>query len=86
MNNRPPRITLYTTRQCPHCCQAKAFLQRHHIPFSEQDVERNQRAFLEFRRQGGRSVPMIVIGQQRLNGFDAKRLAQLLTKAGFQLR
>jgi len=82
---RTPRVLLYKTGRCPHCRQARDFLQRHHIPFLEQDVERNRRALKEFQRLGARGVPVILVGQQRLDGFDPGRLRRVLKGAGFRI-
>ena len=72
------KVTLYSTRQCPNCRQAKAFLQKHKVRFMEFDVERNQRAFKEFHRLGARGVPVIMVGKTRVDGFNAKKLQQVL--------
>ena len=72
------KVTLYTTRQCPNCRQAKAFLQKHKVRFMEFDIERNQRAFKEFQRLGSRGVPVIMVGKTRVDGFNAKKLQQAL--------
>lgn len=85
MKNPPARVLLYTTRQCRHCQQAKAFLKQHGIPFSEWDVERNQRAWKEFQHLGGRGVPLILIGKQQIRGFDIQRLTKTLRQAGFDV-
>ena len=53
--------------------------------FSEQNIERSRRAFAEFQRHGGGGVPLILIGQQKLNGFDPGKLKQALGKAGVGL-
>ena len=79
---KPPRITLYSTSRCSHCKQLSAFLRQHKIPFGEQNIERNQRAYLEFQRHGGRAVPLLVIGQQVIRGFDRKKIEKALGKAG----
>ncbi|MES9884507.1 MAG: glutaredoxin family protein [Sedimenticola sp.] len=79
------RITLYSTRQCSHCRQAKAYLKQHKISFVEFDIERNRRAFSDFQRIGGRGVPVITIGKQIINGFNPKSLAQALCQAGFSV-
>jgi glutaredoxin len=83
MNKPPDRILLYATRQCSHCRQAKAFFKKHKIPFTEWDVERNQRAWKEFQRLGGRGVPLILVGKQQFRGFDSQRLTKALRQAGF---
>ena len=74
-----PRITLYSTRRCPHCHQAKQWLQQRGLRFQELDVERNRRASREFQRLGARGVPVIVVDGQRVDGFDPKRLQRLLS-------
>lgn len=80
---KPERITLYSTRQCSHCRMAKAYLKQQKVPFAEFDIERNRRAFTEFRRLGGRGVPLITIGSRVINGFNQKQLSQALGQAGF---
>lgn len=77
MPAKPPRITLYSTSRCPHCRQVKQWLQQHKLRFQEFDVERNQRAFKEFQRVGGRGVPVLMVGQQKIDGFNRKRLEQV---------
>ena len=76
--NSAPRITLYSTRRCPHCHQARAWLLQRKLRFRDLDIERNARAFKEFQRLGARGVPVLVIDGQRVDGFDPKRLQRLL--------
>ncbi|WP_295884108.1 glutaredoxin family protein [uncultured Thiohalocapsa sp.] len=71
------RIVLYTTAGCPHCKRAKAFLAREGIAFREMDVGRNPRARKELERLGARGVPVLLIGDARLDGFDEKRFWRL---------
>ena len=56
-----PRITLYTTRNCPHCRQAKQYLQRRGLRFPALD-----------------GVPVIMVGDIRIDGFDRRRLDAVL--------
>ena len=76
---------MYTTNHCAHCHRLTAFLRQQGVRFSEQNIERNQRAFIEFQRQGGKAVPMVLIGRQKLNGFNPGKLKQALIKAGIDL-
>lgn len=77
-----PRIRLYTAPNCGHCRQLKAHLQRLNIPFLELDVVRNRRAQNDFARLGARGVPVLLVGESRLDGYDPKRLDKLLRNAG----
>ena len=77
---QPTKVTLYTTRQCAHCRQLKAFLEKKKIRFMEFDIERNQRAFKDFQRMGARGVPVVMVGSTRVDGFNPKKLEQVLKK------
>ncbi len=73
-----PRITLYTTPACPHCRQAKHYLQHMGLRFQEFDIQNSGRAKRAFDRLGARGVPVIIVGETRIDGFDRKRLDGLL--------
>ncbi len=85
MKQKQPRITLYSTRGCAHCRQLKQWLQQRQIRFQEMDVQRNARALKDFQRQGGRAVPLLMVGGHKIQGFDPKRLPAQLRKAGVNL-
>ena len=74
-----PRITLYTARHCPHCRQAKQYLEARGLRFQELDVQQNPRAQKAFARLGARGVPVIMVGDTRIDGFDRRRLDAVLT-------
>jgi len=73
-----PRITLYSTRRCAHCHQARTWLLQRKLRFRDLDIERNARALKEYQRLGARGVPVLVINGQRVDGFDPKRIQRLL--------
>ena len=75
-----PRITLYSSRQCPACRQARDYLRQRGLQFQELDVSKNLRAQKALARLGSRSVPVILIGDTRVDGFDRKRLDRVLGK------
>lgn len=75
-----PRITLFSTRRCPHCRQLKQYLQRQGLRFQELDVERDPRAQKRFARLGARGVPVVLIGDTRIDGFDRGRLDAALQR------
>jgi glutaredoxin len=77
---KPCEIKLYTKANCDYCKQAKAYLVSRKVRFAEWDVEVNPAALEEFRHLGGRGVPIILIGEDRMDGFDEDRLGALLDK------
>ena len=82
MSVKAPRITLYSTSSCSHCRQLKQWLRQHRIPFREMDIQRNPRALREFQRHGGRGVPLLLVGDSAIRGFDRQKIARQLRSAG----
>ena len=48
------------------------------LRFQEFDVQNNSRAQKAFARLGARGVPVIIVGETRIDGFDRRRLDGLL--------
>lgn len=76
------KIRMFTTQWCSVCKKAKAYLHEKGIAFEELDVEASASAQAEFQRLGGKGVPVILVGKQRMDGFDADGMANLLAEAG----
>lgn len=72
------RVVMFTTATCPACAAAKSYMARKGIQFEERDVNRSPEARAEFQRLGGRGVPLILVGDQKMEGFSAARLDQML--------
>lgn len=66
-----PSVTLYTTRHCPYCLNAKALLTRKGVVATEIDIESSPQLLAEMmHRTGRRTVPQIYIGERHIGGFD----------------
>jgi glutaredoxin 3 len=65
-------VTIYTTRFCPYCSDAKALLRRKAVAFEEIDVsgDRAGRAAMTERAGGRTSVPQIFIKGRHVGGCD----------------
>jgi glutaredoxin len=77
-----PRVVIYTSADCAHCRRAKAFLHGRGIPFRDMDIGANRRALKEFQRLGGRGLPLLLIGDRRLDGFSEQRFLALYGDTG----
>lgn len=77
------RVRIYTTTWCGYCKKAKAQLAARRVAFDEIDVEASDSGRREFASLGGRGVPMILVGAQRMDGYDAGRLDAMLHSAGY---
>lgn len=76
------KVKLYTTTWCGYCKKAKAYLQARGTPFQEIDVENSAQGKSEFSALGGRGVPVILVGNQRMDGYSEGGLEGLLKQAG----
>jgi glutaredoxin len=65
------KVVMYSTSWCGFCKKAARHFRKNKIPFSEYDIEKSARAANEFEKLRARGVPVILIGKQRMNGFDA---------------
>jgi glutaredoxin len=77
------KVRIYTTTWCGYCKRAKARLTAKGIPHEDLDVETSERGRLEYEALGGRGVPVILVGTQRMDGYDADRLDAMLIDAGW---
>jgi glutaredoxin len=80
-------ITIYSTRQCPECQQAKAFLTKNNIRFSEVDVTSDvaKQQEMIILTGGHRRVPVIAIDngghdKEVLLGFNPETLRKILDR------
>ncbi|MBN1161909.1 MAG: PDZ domain-containing protein [Dehalococcoidales bacterium] len=72
-------VKIYTTPTCGYCHQAMSFLDELGVPYKEHDVSRDRAAAEEMVRLTGQmGVPVIVIDNQPVIGFDRNRIRQLL--------
>ena len=78
-----PEIRMYATDWCPYCKKAQAYFAQQGIRYAHIDIEKSEAGKAEYQRHGGRGVPLILVGTQRMNGFSEERLAQMLKAVGY---
>lgn len=76
-------VTLYTFKACEPCKSARSFLQQRGIPYTEKSVETKQDIQALERLANTRSMPLVFIGKQQLNGFAQSDLSSYLDAAGY---
>ncbi len=72
-------VTVYSTPTCPWCKKLKDFLNENHVEFTDIDVSSQQEMAEEMIEKSGQmGVPVTLIGEEVLIGFDEKKLRTLL--------
>jgi glutaredoxin len=77
-----PPVTVFCREGCRPCELVKAFLSRAAVPFVVRDVDVDEDAYDEVMRRGWRAVPVCVIGDRFVRGFDPMALGDALRAAG----
>ena len=75
-----PDITVYTSPTCHYCHLAKEWLTARDIPFVEKDVTQTENALEVMKRTDMMGTPVIVVGDEVIQGFNQSRLEELLGK------
>ena len=76
-------VKMFTAAWCGVSKTAKSFLVAKGIYFSEYDVETSDIGRLEYKRLGGKGVPIILVGKQRMDGFSAAKMEEMLKNVGY---
>lgn len=67
---RPPTVVMFATDWCGYCARARAYFAENGIAYAEHDIDRSPAAQAQFKRLGGRGVPLILVGGERVDGFN----------------
>jgi len=72
------KVIVYSTKNCPYCRMAKAFLDKHGVPYEGIDVGEDPDAAKKMiELSGQRGVPVIIVDDEVIVGFDSQRLNDL---------
>jgi glutaredoxin-like YruB-family protein len=72
------KVVIYSTDWCGYCRKAKAFFREQGIAYVDYDIEKDAEARREFERLEGRGVPLIVIGNEVIRGYDEQAILPAL--------
>lgn len=75
-----PRIVLFTTPTCTYCKTAKRYFQEQKLRFKEIDITRDRAGMKDMQRRtnGNTGVPVILINNRPVIGFDKNKINRLL--------
>jgi alkyl hydroperoxide reductase subunit F len=77
------KVTVYSTQYCQYCRMAKAFLDNHGVPYESIDVGSDSKSAEKMiELSGQKGVPVIIVDEEVIVGFDSQRLNELFGKAG----
>ncbi|UCC94541.1 MAG: thioredoxin family protein [Candidatus Omnitrophota bacterium] len=72
-------IKIYSTPACPYCKMAKEYFSSKNVSYNDVDVSSDQAALEEMVKLSGQmGVPVIVVNDEVIVGFDKTRIESLL--------
>lgn len=72
------KVTVYTSSTCPHCVTVKDYLKEKGVDYTERNVQTDTEARKELIKKGYMGVPVVVVGEEEIQGFDKAKLEELL--------
>ena len=71
------KVVMYDAAWCRMCKKAKNYFRKNNIPYVSYDVEKSGTGRMDFKLLRGKSVPIIIVGGKRRNGFNAAKFDHL---------
>ena len=77
------KVVMFTTPTCSFCNAAKRYFREKNVRFTEVDVSRDMRAARDLQRRTGQTgVPVILINNRPVIGFDRSKINKMLNIKG----
>lgn len=78
--NAQSKVVLYGTAWCGYCAKTRDYFKAHQIDFIDLDIEKSPEARKAHAELGGGGVPVVLIGNRKIQGYNAGALEAALKK------
>ena len=72
------KVVVYSSNTCPHCVSAKHYLKEKGVEFEEKNVSTDMEARKELMGMGYMGVPIIMVDDEVIEGFNRAKLDELV--------
>ena len=77
--NDKKKVIVFSTNTCPYCHMVKDYLKENNIEFEDINLSENpERANEMIEKSGQQGVPVILVDEDVVVGFDREKLKELL--------
>lgn len=80
-NQNNQKLIMYTTSSCGYCAKARSYFAKQRIPYKEKNIETSEKYHSEFKKIGGKGVPVILWEKNKMNGFSIKKFEKFYNKS-----
>lgn len=71
------KVIMYSAKWCGVCKKASTYFKQKGIKYTEYDIDRSSIGKSQFKKLGGKGVPIILVGKHRMNGFSVAGFEKL---------
>ncbi len=75
--NSNKNVSMYSAAWCGICKKDKKYFNQNNISFTEYDIDKDKAAKKRYKAMGATGVPVIFVGDKRMNGFSAVSFEQI---------
>lgn len=75
-------VVMYATTTCPYCAKVRKLLAAGGVRYTEYQIDKSEAANAEFIAKGGIGVPLLYIGERRIDGFREAAIRDALKAVG----
>ncbi|MBD8525086.1 glutaredoxin family protein [Pseudomarimonas arenosa] len=75
-------VVLFTTTTCPWCSRLREHLDQQGIAYHDFQIDLSEQAMQSFRSLQANGVPVVLIGNRRIAGFNLPAIEEALRVAG----
>ncbi len=76
------KVVMYATTTCPYCTKVRELLAAEGVKYTEYQIDKSEAANAEFIAKGGVGVPLLYIGERRIDGFREPAIREALKAIG----
>ena len=80
--NDAPDVLMLGAAWCPACKAATRFFVKNNINYCEYDMEKDAIGAKLYQEVDGRGVPILFIGEHRIQGFNSATVTRILQETG----
>jgi len=81
VNRQANILLMYTTSRCSYCAKARKYFAAQGIDYIEKNIETSDDYRLEFKKAGGKGVPLIFSGRYQMTGFSEASFKTMYAKS-----
>ena len=78
---RQGEVVLLSTAGCTYCSRMRAYLRAGGVPYRELDVDREPEGRRLFHAAGGIGVPLLLVGEIAVQGYDPAAVREAFARA-----